>query len=67
MIHTPRFLRDTSPFLTTALAAAASMYDPHCTVEKSHLLQEHAQDIAVEVFRRQYRSVEIVQAFAFIA
>lgn len=66
-IHTCRFLRDTSPFLTTCLAAAVSMYDPLCTPTQTRALQAHAEYLAVEVFRQQQRTIEVVQGFCFLA
>ncbi|ORY76010.1 hypothetical protein BCR35DRAFT_306092 [Leucosporidium creatinivorum] len=65
-VHTPNFLRDTSPFLTTAVAAVAAMYDPL----SSHLvvgLQAHAEWLSCRVFANSFRSREIAYAYLLIS
>ncbi|KAM0747545.1 hypothetical protein T439DRAFT_383173 [Meredithblackwellia eburnea MCA 4105] len=65
-IHTPDFLRTTSPFLMTALLATAAQYDPL----SSHFmqsLQAHARELSVRVFREGYKSVEIVQGYHILS
>lgn len=43
------------------------MYDPLSSPEQARNLQEHAEYLAVEVFRQQYRTLEVVQGFCFLA
>ncbi|ORY89319.1 hypothetical protein BCR35DRAFT_300448 [Leucosporidium creatinivorum] len=65
-IHTPRLLRETSPFLSTVLAFLVSSY----IAEFSHLvpaLQKHAMLLSDRVFSLGYKSLEIVQAYCLLA
>ncbi|KAI5479104.1 Zn(2)-C6 fungal-type transcription factor [Pseudohyphozyma bogoriensis] len=65
-IHTTTFLRNNSPFLTSALAAASASFDP----ESAHFATEiaqHARALAVKAFADGLKSVEVVQAFVFLA
>ncbi|KAI5480153.1 Zn(2)-C6 fungal-type transcription factor [Pseudohyphozyma bogoriensis] len=64
-IHTPTYLREVSPFLTTALCATAAMYCPL----SSHLvapLRAHGNYISVRIFAEGYKSVEICQGLLFL-
>lgn len=65
-LHTPEFLRETSPFLTTAVAATGAMYDS-LSSGYAQLLQDHANSLAVKVFAEELKSVEIVQAYCILA
>lgn len=65
LIHTPRFLRDTSPFLTTALAYAVAGFDP----QSQHLiqpLQGHVMFLSDRVFSEGHKTVEIVQGYCLL-
>lgn len=64
-IHSPRFLRDTSPFLTTVLALTAAGFCP----QSGHLLpglQSHAMYLSDRVFSEGLKSLEIVQAYCLL-
>lgn len=66
IIHTPRLLRETSPFLSTVVAFIVSSYMP----EFSHLvpaLQKHAMLLSDRAFSLGYKSLEIVQAYCLLA
>lgn len=65
-IHTPQYLVDTSPFLLAAVASAASFYDP-LSASYSHKLHEHANMLGVHCFAQQYRSAEVVNAYAIMS
>ncbi|KAL7006065.1 hypothetical protein EMMF5_004403 [Cystobasidiomycetes sp. EMM_F5] len=61
-LHTAQFLRANSPFLTTALAAAAASFDPRFTHAAAPLAQ-HAELLSLHVFAAGMKSTEIVQAY----
>lgn len=65
-IHTAAFLRANSPFLTSAVAAVAATFDPLLR-EKTPVLQRHVEATAVRCFEAGWKSVEVVQAFCFMA
>ncbi|ORY89719.1 hypothetical protein BCR35DRAFT_300152, partial [Leucosporidium creatinivorum] len=64
-IHTPRFLRDTSPFLTTALAYTAAGFCPlsHHLIAPLH---SHALFLSDRVFSEGHKTVEIVQGYCLL-
>lgn len=64
-VHTPRFLRDVSPFLTTALCYAAAGFDP----QSLHLLgalEHHAMFLSNKIFAEGLKTLEIVQAYCLM-
>ncbi|GAA5920215.1 hypothetical protein JCM6882_003925 [Rhodosporidiobolus microsporus] len=64
-LHTPRFLRDVSPFLTTAIAYICASFDP----ELHHLiptLHGHLQRLSNRVWADGLKSLEIVQAYLLL-
>lgn len=64
-IHTSRFLRDSSPFLTTVLAMTVAGFCP----QSGHLLpglQSHALFLSDRVFSEGLKSLEIVQAYCLL-
>ncbi|GAA5835930.1 hypothetical protein JCM11251_006605 [Rhodosporidiobolus azoricus] len=64
-LHTPRFLRDVSPFLSTALAYICASFEP----EMHHLvpaLNAHVQRLSDRVWSEGLKSLEIVQAYLLL-
>ncbi|KAM0756382.1 hypothetical protein T439DRAFT_321083 [Meredithblackwellia eburnea MCA 4105] len=64
-IHTTAFLRATSPFLLTAITAVAANFDPlsaHLTIP----LAQHASLMADRATHFGFKSLQVVQAFAFM-
>ncbi|GAA5971145.1 hypothetical protein JCM3765_004705 [Sporobolomyces pararoseus] len=64
-IHTPRFLRDTSPFLTTALACLCATFDPSSQTTVPALFN-HLQLINTRIWSEGLKSLEIVQAYMLL-
>ncbi|GAA5828682.1 hypothetical protein JCM3766R1_003787 [Sporobolomyces carnicolor] len=64
-IHTPRFLRDTSPFLTTALACLCATFDP-ASQSTVPALFNHLQLINTRIWSEGLKSLEIVQAYMLL-
>ncbi|GAA6025186.1 hypothetical protein JCM11491_001790 [Sporobolomyces phaffii] len=64
-IHTPRFLRDTSPFLTTALACLCATFDPSSQSTVPALFN-HLQLINTRIWSEGLKSLEIVQAYMLL-
>ncbi|GAA5988027.1 hypothetical protein JCM10908_002033 [Rhodotorula pacifica] len=64
-LHTPRFLRDVSPFLTTTLAYIAATYLPDL-VDRIDRLREHMLRLSDRVWSEGLKSLEIVQAYALL-
>ncbi|GAA5909222.1 uncharacterized protein JCM6883_005809 [Sporobolomyces salmoneus] len=64
-IHTPRFLRDTSPFLTTALACICATFDPSSQSTVPALFN-HLQLINTRIWSEGLKSLEIVQAYMLL-
>lgn len=64
-LHTPRFLRDVSPFLTTTIAYIAATYLPdlHDRVDR---LREHTLRLSDRVWSEGLKSLEIVQAYLML-
>ncbi|GAA6021821.1 hypothetical protein JCM10207_002074 [Rhodosporidiobolus poonsookiae] len=64
-LHTPRFLRDVSPFLTTSLAYTCATFDPQSRdlVEPLH---RHVMKLSGRVWADGLKSLEIVQAFLLL-
>lgn len=65
-LHTPEYLRSTSPFLTTALAFAAATYDP-LSAHFVARLDAHARSLATRIYYEGLKSLEIVQAYFFLS
>ncbi|KAK4058621.1 hypothetical protein OIO90_000065 [Microbotryomycetes sp. JL221] len=65
-LHTSDFLRNTSPFLTTALCYVTATYDHQSSQQLVEALRTHVDQLATRVFKRGFKSVEIVQAFSFL-
>lgn len=65
-IHTPRLLRETSPFLSTVLAFIVSSYIPELS-HLVHALHKHTMLLSDRVFSMGYKSLEIVQAYCLLA
>lgn len=63
--HTPRRLRDTSPFLSTAVAAVAASYDAYFSGISEGLFV-HAHMLASQAFRDGLQSLEVAQAFILL-
>ena len=64
-IHTVRFLRDVSPFLTTVLAYQAALFCP----ASGHLVQPlfaHVMALAERNFSQGFKSLEIVQGYCLL-
>ncbi|GAA6064511.1 hypothetical protein JCM10212_004872 [Sporobolomyces blumeae] len=64
-IHTPRFLRDTSPFLTTALSCICATFDP-LAQSTIPALFNHLQLINTRIWAEGLKSLEIVQAYMLL-
>ncbi|GAA5935525.1 uncharacterized protein JCM15063_001064 [Sporobolomyces koalae] len=64
-IHTPRFLRDTSPFLTTALSCICATFDP-ASQSIVPALFHHLQLINTRIWSEGLKSLEIVQAYMLL-
>ncbi|TKA51191.1 hypothetical protein B0A53_05655 [Rhodotorula sp. CCFEE 5036] len=64
-LHTPRFLRDVSPFLTTTIAYIAASYLPglHDRIDR---LREHTLRLSDRVWSEGLKSLEIVQAYLML-
>ncbi|GAA6040025.1 hypothetical protein JCM8097_004744 [Rhodosporidiobolus ruineniae] len=64
-LHTPTFLRNVSPFLTTSLAYITATFQPelHHLV---HALHEHVQRLSTRVWADGLKSLEIVQAYLLL-
>jgi hypothetical protein len=65
-LHTPEFIRRTSPFLTTVLSATAAAFCP----SSSHLvpaLEQHAIYLSTFVYLENLKSVEIVAALCILS
>ncbi|BGP00354.1 Zn(2)-C6 fungal-type transcription factor [Rhodotorula toruloides] len=64
-LHTPRFIRDTSPFLATSLAYIVSSFIPdlHHVVTPLH---DHALELSKRVWAEGLKSLEIVQAYLLL-
>ncbi|KAM0747682.1 hypothetical protein T439DRAFT_328888 [Meredithblackwellia eburnea MCA 4105] len=65
-IHTAAFLRENSPFLTSALAAAAASFDP-LSAHFAFEISVHARSLANRAFADGLKSLEVIQAFVFLA
>ncbi|GAA6010000.1 hypothetical protein JCM10207_007513 [Rhodosporidiobolus poonsookiae] len=61
-LHTPLFLRRTSPFLTTVIALIAAPYDP-ATIHLVSTLEAHAMSLSARAFSNGYKSVEVCLAY----
>ncbi|GAA5876348.1 hypothetical protein JCM1840_003621 [Sporobolomyces johnsonii] len=64
-IHTPQFLRDTSPFLTTALAYICATFDSAADAAVPALFH-HLQLINTRIWAEGLKSLEIVQAYLLL-
>ncbi|GJN93242.1 hypothetical protein Rhopal_006289-T1 [Rhodotorula paludigena] len=65
-LHTPMFLRRTSPFLTTVIACVVAPFDPR----SAHLvdaLVQHANYLSARVFTHGFKSLEVVLAYCLWA
>lgn len=63
--HTPQLVASRSPFLFTCITAVASKF----YIKKPDLyskVMEAAQDLAVDVIRSAYKSVEVIQGFLLL-
>ncbi|GAA5965532.1 hypothetical protein JCM21900_004150 [Sporobolomyces salmonicolor] len=64
-LHTPQFLRDTSPFLTTALAYICATFDAAAQPAVPSLFH-HLQLINTRIWAEGLKSLEIVQAYLLL-
>jgi hypothetical protein len=61
-LHTPAFIRQSSPFLATTLALTVAAFCPL----SGHLilgLERHATYLSARVFLQGYKSIEIIIAY----
>ncbi|KAM0792590.1 hypothetical protein ACM66B_005251 [Microbotryomycetes sp. NB124-2] len=65
-LHTPDFLRNTSPFLTTAVCYVTATYDPQSSPSLVDALRAHVDQLATRCFKQGFKSGEIVQAYLFL-
>ncbi|KWU44660.1 hypothetical protein RHOSPDRAFT_13263, partial [Rhodotorula sp. JG-1b] len=65
-LHTVEYLRLRSPFLTTSLAFVASTFDPGSAL-LTPALGRHALALAVHVFEKDLKTLEIVQAYFLLS
>jgi hypothetical protein len=65
-LHTVEYLRLRSPFLTTSLAFVASTFDPGSAL-LTPALERHALALAVHVFEKDLKTLEIVQAYFLLS
>lgn len=65
-LHTVEYLRLRSPFLTTSLAFVASTFDPGSAL-LAPALERHALALAVHVFEKDLKTLEIVQAYFLLS
>ena len=65
-LHTVEYLRLRSPFLTTSLAFVASTFDPGSAL-LTPALGRHALALAVRVFEKDLKTLEIVQAYFLLS
>ncbi|BGP17123.1 hypothetical protein JCM10213_001122 [Rhodosporidiobolus nylandii] len=64
-LHTPQFLRNVSPFLSTALAYICATFEPNA----QHLvppLHDHMHRLSTRVWAEGLKSLEIVQAYLLL-
>ncbi|KAK4053172.1 hypothetical protein OIV83_001907 [Microbotryomycetes sp. JL201] len=65
-LHTPDFLRNTSPFLTTALCYVAATYDQQSSPSLVESLRIHVDQLATRCFKKGLKSGEIVQSYLLL-
>ncbi|GAA5995286.1 uncharacterized protein JCM10292_005079 [Rhodotorula paludigena] len=65
-LHTPMFLRRTSPFLTTVIACVVAPFDPR-SAHRVDALVQHANYLSARVFTHGFKSLEVVLAYCLWA